>query len=171
MRLGSYTNSGLGSVRAYGGGWRMSVGAYGICTASTPLYQVEVLGSKGRRTVILNTKNVSANCVGLGMMVSMPCVCVTWSVAKSRRAPSWRAPSWQARVRDSTLMPSARERETERDSGLETALERPRRARQTALLETRRDSPRQTALLETTLTRPLLRDNTSIHHLFFISTR
>jgi hypothetical protein len=87
MRLGSYTNSGLGSVRAYGGGWRMSVGAYGIdthghlcvCTASTPLYQVEVLGSKGRRTVILNTKNVSANCVGLGMMVSMPCVCVAWS--------------------------------------------------------------------------------------------
>jgi hypothetical protein len=82
-------NSGLGSVRAYA----MSVRAYMcrtsceterlsqrhlcVCTACTPLFKMEVLGTKvgtkGRRTVILNTKNVAANCVGLGMMVSMTC--------------------------------------------------------------------------------------------------
>ena len=89
-------NSGLGSVRAYAMSVRayaMSVRAYAmsvrafamsvrayridterhlcVCTACTPLYQVEVLGTKGRRTVIFNTKNVAAHCVGLGMMVSM----------------------------------------------------------------------------------------------------
>lgn len=73
-------NSRLGSVCAYAmpvGAYRMAVGAFRVvterhlcvCTACTPLYQVEVLGTKGRRTVILNTKNIAANCVGLGMLV------------------------------------------------------------------------------------------------------